>query len=373
MKDLLEWVGLSLASGLGPAGYWNLVNHFGTPGKVLQASSPELSRVPGVRPGQVVSLGNPAELLASAEAELSRLQTSGCRALSFPETDYPELLRQTIHPPPVLYIRGRAALLNSPAIAIVGSRAATSYGRRTTFSLAGDLADRGMTVVSGLAMGIDAEAHAGCLARGGNTIGVLGCGLDVVYPRSNRKLYEQTAGKGLLVSEYPLGTKPEGFRFPARNRIIAGLTHGVVVVEAARKSGSLITVQFALEEGREVFAVPGQIDSVKSRGTHWLLQQGASLIISAEDILQQLRLPVLGVKDASNRLDEHPRLDEDSSRLLSLIEPYPMRREDLVQCAGLSPARLSEILLVLELDGLVELLPGDELCKIVRRDDKGSG
>ena len=366
MKQLLEWVGLSLASGLGPAGYWHLVNHFGSPGKVLKASSSARARCPGVRPVQIEALGDPAGLIGAAEAELSRLQDTGCKALSYPEADYPELLRQTANPPPVLYLRGRSNLLNTPAIAIVGSRAATSYGRRTTFRLAGDLAEQGITVISGLAMGIDAEAHAGCLARSGDTIGVLGCGLDVIYPRSNRKLYDQTAEHGLIVSEYPLGTKPDGFRFPARNRIIAGLSLGVVVVEAARKSGSLITVQFALEGGREVFAVPGQIDSVKSRGTHWLLQQGASLIISAEDILEHLPSHSFALKDHTGRQGNNPGLDEDSSSLLSLIEPYPMRRDDLLQLAGLNSARLSEILLVLELDGLVELLPGDEVRKIIK-------
>jgi DNA processing protein len=212
-------------------------------------------------------------------------------------------------------------------------------------------------------MGIDAEAHAGCLARNGNTIAVLGCGLDVVYPRANRKLYDQTVEHGLIVSEYPLGTKPDGFRFPARNRIIAGLSLGVVVVEAARKSGSLITVQFALEEGREVFAVPGQIDSVKSSGTHWLLQQGAALVVSAEDILEHLPMHLFAGKRDTARPSACPEMDEESSRLLSLIEPYPMRRDELLQCAGLSPARLSELLLLLELDGLVELLPGDEVRK----------
>ena len=365
MTPLPEWIGLSLAAGLGPAGYWNLVNHFGSPGKVLQASSSELSRVSGVRALQREALADPARLLAAAESELLRLQDAGYKALSYPEDDYPDLLRQTANPPPVLYIRGRAALLNTPAIAIIGSRAATSYGRRTAFSLAGDLADRGISVVSGLAMGIDAEAHAGCLARNGNTIAVLGCGLDIIYPRVNRKLYEQTAEHGLIVSEYLLGTKPDGFRFPARNRIIAGLSLGVVVVEAARKSGSLITVQSALEEGREVFAVPGQIDSVKSGGTHWLLQQGASLVVSADDILDHLPLHAFSRESDTPPPAPDPKIDEESARLLSLIEPYPMRRDELLQRAGFSPARLSELLLLLELDGLVELLPGDELRKIV--------
>jgi DNA processing protein len=188
----------------------------------------------------------------------------------------------------------------------------------------------------------------------------------VVYPRANKNLYSQISRKGLLVSEYTLGTRPEGFRFPARNRIIAGVSSGVVVVEAAKKSGSLITVQFALEEGREVFAVPGQIDSVKSGGTHWLLQQGAGLVVSADDIISSLRLQVGGqsMKNGARSKSVLPDLDAVSLELLSVINSYPIQRDELVGISGLAPARLSEHLLLLELEGLVELLPGDEVCRL---------
>jgi len=195
---------------------------------------------------------------------------------------------------------------------------------------------------------------------------VLGCGLDVVYPRQNRDLYRRISEQGVLVSEYPLGTQPEGFRFPARNRIIAGLSKGVVIVEAAKKSGSLITAQLALDYGREVFAVPGQVDSHKSAGAHWLLQQGAKLVLGAEDILEEFPEGMIGL------MDEKPgegggrtfELDPDAETLLTHIEPYPQTRDELIERSGLSPARMSELLLFLELEELVEVLPGDKIRKI---------
>jgi DNA processing protein len=260
----MDWIALSLAPGLGPVYFWKLLELFDSPSSVLESRGGELRKLPGLGEGRLKGLSDPDKLRNRAEAELLRLEQMGAEAISYGETDYPALLAQTVNPPPVLYILGKKALLNSPSVAVVGSRAATVYGRRVAFSLSKELAQRAVTVVSGLATGIDAEAHSGCLAAEGRTIGILGCGLDVVYPRSNRTLYSEISRKGLLVSEYTLGTRPEGFRFPARNRIIAGLSCGVVVVEAAKRSGSLITVQCALEEGREIFAVPGQIDSAKS-------------------------------------------------------------------------------------------------------------
>jgi DNA processing protein len=222
-------------------------------------------------------------------------------------------------------------------------------------------------VVSGLASGIDSEAHKGALSVQGATVGVLGCGLDVVYPRQNSGLYEQVRREGLLVSEYPLGTRPDGFRFPARNRIIAGLSKGVVVVEAAKKSGSLITAEMALEEGREVFAVPGQIDSFKSDGAHWLLQQGAKLVQSAEDILVELSCgmeeTVPGERSQAGFSESG--IDPEARELLQAIDVYPGSRNGLIAASGLGPAKVTELLLLLELEGLIEMLPGDEIRRIV--------
>ncbi|RZW19498.1 MAG: DNA-protecting protein DprA, partial [Desulfobulbaceae bacterium] len=349
-----DWLSLSLIPGLGPVTFWNLINNLGSPTEVLDASAAVLQQIPGLKPSLVEALAQKSLIDEVAEAELVHLHELDAHVITAHYSAYPELLSRTAAPPPVLFVRGRKDLLNRPSVAIVGSRAATSYGRRTAFNLASNLAAKQVIVVSGLATGIDAEAHAGCLAGGGDTIAVLGCGLDIVYPRSNRDLYDQVIEQGVLLSEYALGTKPDGFRFPARNRIIAGISHGVVVVEAARKSGSLITVQYALEEGREVFAVPGQIDSAKSGGAHWLLQQGASLIVSADDIIDNLSLQLgeLPQQDAS-ALSQPAELDDESLALLTLLDSYPIRRDELLERSGIKSAKISEMLLLLELEGLI--------------------
>jgi DNA processing protein len=361
-----DWLALSLASGVGLTWFWHLVNRFGSARAVLQAPGSELKKLPGIRGQHLAALARSGELRSTADLELKKLKRLGGQALVFHDSAYPELLRQIAQPPPVIYVNGNSELLNATSVAIVGSRAATSYGRRVSHSLARDLAMKGLCVVSGLALGIDTEAHIGCLAGCGATVGVLGCGLDVVYPRTNRNLFKAVTEKGLLVSEYPLGTPPEPFRFPARNRIIAGLSLGIVVVEASKKSGSLITVQFGLEEGREIFAVPGQVDSFKSAGAHWLLQQGASLVVSADDIMSHLSLQQVGSKRVEPETDLRAGLDRESLALLSIIETYPQPRQEILSRSGLSAARLSELLLMLELETLVEILPGDEVRRLTK-------
>ena len=370
MADILDWVSLSLVPGLGVTGLRRLVDYFDGPDGVLSASAKERSQVAGIRSEALVNLSDAEAVRDRAEKELERLAGLGAQAICLEDQHYPSLLYQTNSPPPVIYILGRLDLLETCCVAIVGSRAATSYGRRVASTLARDLAIRGVTVVSGLALGIDAEAHAGALSVSGATIAVLGCGLDVVYPQQNNRLYKQIQDTGLLVTEYPLGTTPEGFRFPARNRIISGMSYGVVVVEAAKKSGSLITAELALEEGRDVFAVPGQVDSFKSAGAHWLLQQGAKLVVSAEDILEELPL-CSGRQGADKRVSEAVGstpaiLDPAALALLEKIEPYAMKRDALIAGSGLSPGRVAEFLLLLELEGLVEMLPGDEVRRVVR-------
>ena len=365
MNSKRDWIGLSMAAGLGPAGFWQLLHRFGSPSAVLDAGYQEIKHVQGLRTAQISGLADSEALRARAELELSNLAKLEATALTGDDPAYPELLRNCTNPPPVLYIQGHASSLNKVAVAVVGSRAATGYGRRTAFAMGRGLALNQVSVVSGLAAGIDAEAHGGALNGGGVTIGVLGCGLDVIYPRTNRKLYAEVAEKGALVTEYCLGTKPEGFRFPARNRIIAGMCRAVVVVEAAKKSGSLITVQFALEEGREVFAVPGQVDSVKSGGTHWLLQQGATLAVGAEDVLAALGNDGVGSRcEAPAGLPE-PQLDEETARLFAIIDSYPVKRDELIEKTGISAAMISEQLLLLELEGLIEILPGDQVRRTV--------
>ena len=356
-----DWISLTMAQGLGPSGFWRLVESVGSPGAVLDMGYDDLCRISGLRKGQLEGLRKTRRLREAADLELEKLDSMHALPVFFDDPGYPALLRKCVNPPPVLYVKGHKASLNSHAVAIVGSRAATGYGRRTAFNLGRDLAKNRITVVSGLATGIDTEAHCGCLDGQGRTIAVLGCGLDVVYPRSNKTLYSRVAAQGALVTEYSLGTRPEGFRFPARNRIIAGLCHGVVVVEAANKSGSLITVQHALDEGREVFAVPGQIDSAKSNGTHWLLQQGASVAVSAANIIESLGLGSNEPAIVSEGSGSGVELEAETAALFGLIDHYPIQRNDLVERSGMSPAKISKHLLLLELEGLIEILPGDQI------------
>ncbi len=368
VETVRDWIGLSLVHGIGPALFYQLIGRFGSPTEVLNGAAQAVKELGSPRPGYLEELKDVGQLRQRAERELEALKKIGGRALIRDKPGYPELLHHIGLPPPVIYLQGDSTLLEMTSVAVVGSRAATSYGRRVSRTIARDLALAGLCVVSGLALGIDATAHSGALDAAGATIGVLGCGLDVVYPRGNRRLYEQLRASGLLISEYPLGTPPEGFRFPARNRIIAGLSRAVVVVEASKKSGSLITVQHALEQGREIFAVPGQVDSVKSAGTHWLVQQGATLAVSAADIIGHLGMDygsAAALKAATNPRAKLAKLEPNLQVVLSIIEPYPQSREALLQRSGLGAAEFTEVLLRLELEGLVETTPGNMIHSLI--------
>lgn len=366
MEAKFAWMVLSQIPGVGNTTFWSLVRRFGSPMKVLNASSKELQAAIKLSKNQIKGLSQIDEVEKGCRQQLRRLGKNGCNWFTFADEVYPELLKEISDPPPVIYFRGDANLLQTSCIAMVGSRASSSYGSRTAFTLARNLAGRGITVVSGLALGIDAEAHRGALAASGKTIGVLGCGIDVVYPRQHDKLYKKIGENGLIISEYPPGTQPEGFRFPARNRIIAGLSKGVVVVEAARKSGSLITAQMALDYGREVYGVPGQVDSFKSEGVHGLLQQGAKLVQSEYDILEDVfagQYSDAGMSGSAGN-DAHLMLNNESRELLAVIEAYPLAREEILHKSGMEIGQFSECLLLLELDGYIEILPGDEVRKI---------
>ncbi len=358
--ELRDWVALSMAKGLGPRGIKKLAEQFGSASSILDTPVKFLESSGMCSPKQASALNDTADLRLRADQEIKKLKRLGARPLVCGYAPYPALLSEVADPPPVLYAQGRVEELDNEAVALVGSRSATSYGKKAAFRLAQELGGTGMSVVSGLAAGIDAQAHLGCMNSGGLTVGVLGCGLDVVYPRINKEIYQRMSREGIVLSEYPLGTKPDGFRFPARNRIIAGLCLGVVVVEAAKRSGSLITVQFALDEGREVCAVPGQVDSAKSMGTHWLIKQGATLVTSAEDVRSCLGLEG-GTRSNERKMDQPSveKLDSDARRLYQLLEEYPMSRQELVQETGFPIALLNQCLLVLELEGFVEMVPGD--------------
>ncbi|GAB4333188.1 MAG: DNA-processing protein DprA [Desulfobulbaceae bacterium] len=337
---------------------------FGSPDRVFSASTDELATVPGVGPKTAACLSDPVGRRSARERAgrlLEELAEGETGILCPDDVFYPRRLLEIADPPPVLFYRGDPTCLDRPAVALVGSRAATSYGKRVSFELARGLARHNIGVVSGLAAGIDGEAHAGALAGGGWTAGVLGCGPDIIYPPGNSGLYEKVAGQGVILSEYPPGTPPDGFRFPERNRIISGMTLGTIVAEATLKSGSLITASLALDQGREVFAVPGRIDSPKSRGANRLIQMGARLVTCVEDVLEELDLAGILSHDADDPpAGEKVELSEEEARLLACLGETALTIDELQQRSGCDGGTISRLLLQLELKGLVNRLPGQQ-------------
>jgi DNA processing protein len=356
---------LSLLPGLGCTLINRLVRWFGSPAAVLR-NPPGLRARPGIGPHLTDVLGDSRQIAAArrrAHDELARLDRLNITLLTPDCSAFPSALRDIPDSPVLLYCRGHLDWLERPAVAIVGSRAASDYGRRVAAALAADLAAAGIAIVSGAAYGIDAAAHRGALTDGGGTIAVLGCGVDVIYPRTHAELIASIAANGLVLSEYPLGTRPDAFRFPARNRIISGLVKAVVVVEATEKSGSLITARLALDQGREVFAVPGRVDSPKSAGTHRLIQQGACLILNAADILEALSWSGNHVA-AGTSAGPMPALTEPEQRLLATLDVYPLDIDALAQTTGLAVAEVHGVLLQLELKGLIRQIPGQQYERI---------
>ncbi|MBA3016278.1 MAG: DNA-processing protein DprA [Proteobacteria bacterium] len=358
-----DWLTLHLVPGLGATGFRRLVETFGSASSVFKVSQKDLLQVPGLRADAIAAIVNHPPY-QEADVELKQADRLGVALLSFGEPDYPALLANIYKPPMVLYVKGDPGVLKQEGLAVVGSRAATSYGLKIARELSGKLAAKGLVIFSGLALGIDTAAHAGTLAVGGRTVAVLGCGLDVCYPASNWRLAEQIIETGgALVSEYRLGTKPDAFRFPERNRIISGLGRGVLVVEAAQRSGSLITARLALEEGREVFAIPGRVDSTKSAGAHRLLQEGAKLVGGIDDILDEMGWLTAGSAcemATSSKLAPAEPIGQDEAQVLAVLEVYPKHIDSIIAQAKLTAAKVNEVLLRLELNGLIESLPGQQ-------------
>lgn len=357
MKEL-HWIGLKSVPGIGNVTFRRLLERFETPEAALSASPAALSTVRGVTPVVLDSITQ-GSWRNFAERECARLSDSGARLVTFTSSDYPKSLFEIPDPPPFLYVRGELRS-HETAVAIVGSRRATAYGIQATTRLAEALAGHGITVVSGMARGVDTAAHKGALAVNGRTIGVLGCGIDRVYPPENRPLFQETAGKGCLVSEFPLGTLPLAENFPRRNRIISGLSQGVLVVEAAENSGSLITAQYALEQGRDVFAVPGNITFAACRGSNRLIKQGAKLVDCVEDILEELS-GFKGVAGAPQQQAATLRsfsLTPKEAAIYELLARSALHIDDIISQTELTAAEVSSMLLHLELKGAVLPLPG---------------
>lgn len=347
--DIAAWLRLSLTLGLGGESLRKLLSAFGSPEQVLGASRAALAAVSTSKIADAILDG---KLQGDPAAIGIWLADANNHVVTLADEDYPQALLQTPDPPPLLYVKGRRELINQPGIAIVGSRNATAQGKLTAESFATALSNAGLTVVSGLALGIDAAAHRGGLAGAASTIAIVGTGLDKVYPARNRDLAHAIAEKGALLSEFTLGTPPLAANFPRRNRLISGLTRGCLVVEAALSSGSLITARIANELGKDVFAIPGSIHSTLSKGCHVLIKQGAKLVDDAADILDELRLPAPagGGAKAVIGVSKHP--------LLAHMAYDPCDIDTLAGRAGLPVNEVSAALIQLALEGVVADLPG---------------
>jgi DNA processing protein len=370
--EILHWLALALVPGLGPRKAHELLGRYGTPQAIFRASASELeSRGLAGTIARSISSGVSFE---EASAQHTRLKQAGATLIPADDPRYPEPLREIYDPPVALYALGRVELLESVMLAIVGSRHATAYGKAVAQKLASELCEAGITIVSGMARGIDSSAHEAALNAGGGTVAVFGSGLDVIYPTENRKLAARIALEGLLVTEYPFGAPAYPANFPVRNRIVSGLSVGVVVVEGAQYSGSAITARLATDQGREVFAVPGNITSSMSYGPNLLIRQGAHLVLQSSDILDDLPA------DAQRRLAGHAKKGSEPARqaelpfeqeapaatkllakqIVKLLRPDAPTSLDalLDQIQGSSASEIIATLFDLEIMGLVRQLPG---------------
>lgn len=341
------WVGFGQTPYIGPTRLKRLVEHFGEIGLAWNASEADLRSVLDER--SIESLLRTRSRI-SLDGEMDRIGRAGIEVITIDDPGYPRLLSMIPAPPPVLYIRGALLPEDDLAVAMVGTRRFTSYGREVSNRIASGLAEAGVTVVSGLARGVDGAAHSAALAAGGRTIAVLGSGVDIIYPSEHRALSEQIIERGALLSDYPPGRKPDAPNFPARNRIISGLSLGVVVIEAPNRSGALITVDFAADQGRDVFVVPGSVLSDNSAGCHRLLRDGARLVRSASDILEDLRI---GVRQEQAAVQQALPLTDAERRLMNHISADPMHVDEIIAAANLVVHEGLALISMLELKGLI--------------------
>jgi len=355
----LAWLGLALVPELLPRRTFTLVESFATPRAVLDAPGDAFAAA-GLPPAAVASLRTAA---GRARAEARKLTAAGATLVAWSDRAYPPALRHIAQPPLVLAVRGRLGGAGEPAIAIVGARRASEYSLRLAEELGRGFAQAGVTVVSGLAAGVDAAAHRAALAAGGRTVAVLGTGIDRVYPSWHRGLARAIAGQGALLSEFPCGSPPLQFHFPRRNRIISGLTRGTIVVEAAADSGSLITAACALEQDRQVFAVPGPVGVAAHLGPNRLIQQGAKLVLRVEDVVEELWPELLPRLAARRTAAAEATLTTPERQILAAIGAAERHVDEVIRQAAVPPGTALETLLALELRGLVRQLPGKRFCR----------
>lgn len=365
-KDILDWLTLHSVAGLGPVAFSALMRQFCRPNEVLRAPRERLCAVPGIGPELADAIHRDRDP-SWAEDQLRRAEDARVHLLTLDCPGYPGYLRETYAPPPILYVRGKIDVCAQPTVAIVGSRSFTSYGRDVACQMSGELVRRGFTVVSGLATGIDTYAHRGALAERGYTVAVLGSGLDRPYPPQNRDLFDLINETGATLSEFPMGASAEAHNFPRRNRIISGLSLGVLVIEAGERSGALITARLALDQNREVFAVPGPVHSGRSRGTNRLIRQGAVLVQSVEDILDEIRPQLAEIPTRNVRPKPAPVPLELSQRERQVYEclssDLPAHVDTIADLTEMPAASVLSLLLSLELAGVAEQLPGKRFLR----------
>jgi len=351
-QDPSLWVALSLIPGLGGETYRSLLQNFGAPENIFAAGLGALDKVVRAPIARAIAAGPVRDSLTPT---LKWLEEPLNHIVTLADADYPRGLLEMTDPPPLLYVKGRRELLNRPALAIVGSRNATPQGLINAEHFAHFLSDSGLCIVSGMALGIDGAAHRGALQGAASSIAVVGTGLDIVYPARHRDLAHELAQRGALVSEFAIGTPSKAQNFPRRNRIISALSQGCLVVEAALQSGSLITARLAAEQGRDVFAIPGSIHSPLSKGCHYLIKQGAKLVESAQDILEEFGYPAAAVPTSASEASADTAEEKKITRCLGYD---PVSVDALVACSGLTSDSVCAILLPMELAGHVVSLPG---------------
>ena len=367
---LAAWLRLLQVRGLGAAAIRRLLTSFGLPDGVFSAARADLIHAVGEAQATAIHAARHNESIdATIAAALVWARIPGNQILTLADREYPPDLLAVPDPPPLLYLKGRVDLLGRAGVAIVGSRNATAQGLANAENFATALSHAGYTIVSGQALGIDTAAHRGGLTGAGSTIAVIGTGADIVYPARNRELAHAIAADGLIVSEFPLGTPALGPNFPRRNRIISGLSRGVLVVEAALRSGSLITARLAGEQGRDVFAIPGSIHSPLSKGCHLLIKQGAKLVDAAVDILEELGTTARVAPGPDTKPDLATGTGDEGAALLAAMGYDPVGVDGLRERTGLTAEALSAMLLVLELDGRVAQLPGGKIQRLEKSID----
>ncbi len=362
LSEIKEWIGLSLVPGVGSKRFMSLLNHFGSPASVFAASLKELEKIPDI--GQMTAQSIKSfSSWEEVEKQCLRVGQDGIRFITYKSGEYPPALKNIYDPPPYLFIKGEFKKEDSNALAVVGTRAPSPYGKLIAEKITRELSGKGITIVSGFARGVDSISHHFALESGGRTIAVFGSGLDVIYPPENKNLAQRVEESAALISEFLLGTEPEGTNFPKRNRLISGLCLGVIIIEAGIKSGALLTAQLALEQGREVFAIPGNISSKGSEGTNWLIKNGATLVSRAEDSLEELKDYFSG-GGRESKTEESISLSDEERKVLHLLSGEPAHIDRIAKESELSTPQALTLLLALELRGVVKQLSGKNFIRV---------